>query len=131
MFKRTMKHHLICGLMIFLIGVMPASTAGASPNAQNAGEWRNYPTDAPVTALAASGDTLWVGTTNGLIRFNRIDSSSVIYTTADGLPDNRINVIAVAADGRVWFVTQGKLTIFTPPGPICNEAAPENVRHSE
>jgi hypothetical protein len=33
-----------------------ASTAGASPAYQGAGEWHSYPTHARVTALAASGD---------------------------------------------------------------------------
>jgi hypothetical protein len=38
--------------------------------------------------------------------------------------------IAVASDGTVWFITQGKLTHFRPPGPVCAEARPENVRRA-
>jgi len=36
--------------------------------------------------------------------------------------------IAVAPDGRVWFITQGQITVFKPTGPVCSYAAPENVR---
>ncbi len=68
------------------------------------------------------------------------------FTAADGLGDppldpppdplrdydtprpDRVWDIAVAADGRVWFITQGKLTVFNPQGPVCSYAAAENVR---
>ena len=42
-----------------------------------------------------------------------------------------VPVIAVAAAGRVWFVTQGKLTVINPPGLICDEAASEQVRQAK
>ncbi len=38
--------------------------------------------------------------------------------------------IAVDADGAVWFITQGKITVFRPQGPICDYAAPQAVRTS-
>jgi hypothetical protein len=71
------------------------------------------------------------------------------FTAADGLGDppldpppdplrdsqtprpDRVWDIAVAADGRVWFITQGKLTVFNPRGPVCDYAAAENVRTPE
>lgn len=36
--------------------------------------------------------------------------------------------IAVATDGSVWFITQGRLTIFRPQQPVCDYARPEQVR---
>jgi ligand-binding sensor domain-containing protein len=36
--------------------------------------------------------------------------------------------IAVAADGVVWFITQGQITVFRPQGPICDYASPQAVR---
>jgi ligand-binding sensor domain-containing protein len=36
--------------------------------------------------------------------------------------------IAVDADGAVWFITQGQITVFRPQGPICDYAAPQAVR---
>jgi hypothetical protein len=42
-----------------------------------------------------------------------------------------VHDIVVAADGRVWFIAQGRLTIFNPQGDVCARAVPENVRHSK
>jgi hypothetical protein len=70
------------------------------------------------------------------------------FTAADGLGDppldplpdpftgdpprpDVVTDIAVAADGRVWFITQGKITVLSPQGPICDYASPENVRIPE
>ncbi len=67
------------------------------------------------------------------------------FTAADGLGDpplqptpdpftvdpprpDVVKDIAVAADGRVWFITQGKLTVFSPQNRVCDYAQPENVR---
>jgi streptogramin lyase len=36
--------------------------------------------------------------------------------------------IAVAADGAVWFITQGQITVFRPQGSICDYASPQAVR---
>jgi sugar lactone lactonase YvrE len=38
--------------------------------------------------------------------------------------------IAVNAAGAVWFITQGKITVFHPHGPICDYVAPQAVRTS-
>jgi hypothetical protein len=70
------------------------------------------------------------------------------FTAADGLGDppldpppdpftgdpprpDVVRDITVTADGRVWFITQGKITVFSPQSPICDYAAPENVRIPE
>jgi hypothetical protein len=67
------------------------------------------------------------------------------FTAADGLGDPPLDPppdffdfgvprpdevwdIALAGDGGVWFITQGKITVFRPEGPVCDRAAPENVR---
>jgi ligand-binding sensor domain-containing protein len=108
-----MKYRLIFGLMTLTIGAMLASTVGASPAYQSAGQWRSYPTPARITALAASGDTLWAGTPTGLIRFNQSDGASVTYTTADGLTDNDISAVAIDPDGRPWVgAWDGNLSRF-------------------
>lgn len=60
---------------------------------------------APVTALAAAGESIWIGTTTGVTRLNRIDGSTVTYTTADGLADNRVWTIAIDPAGHQWAGT--------------------------
>jgi hypothetical protein len=51
--------------------------------------------------------------------------------TADPPRPDVVTDIAVAADGRVWFITQGQITVFRPDGPVCDYAAPANVRSRE
>jgi len=70
------------------------------------------------------------------------------FTAADGLggppleptPDpfdtsiprpDQVWDIAVATDGSVWFITQGRITLFRPQQPVCDYAAPEQVRTPE
>ncbi|MFC2023454.1 hypothetical protein ACFLT5_01815, partial [Chloroflexota bacterium] len=48
--------------------------------------------------------------------------------TADPPRPDVTTDIAVGGDGRVWFITQGQITVFSPHGPVCDYAAPENVR---
>jgi len=37
------------------------------------------------------------------------------YTTADGLVDNRVNGIAIDAQGNVWFGTEGGVSRYIGP----------------
>ncbi|MEM7349034.1 MAG: hypothetical protein AAF485_32800, partial [Chloroflexota bacterium] len=70
------------------------------------------------------------------------------FTAADGLGDPPLDPtpefsdheivrpddvydIEVTPDGRVWFITAGKLTVFYPQKPVCDYAMPNNVRLSE
>lgn len=51
--------------------------------------------------------------------------------TADPPRPDAVRDIAVATNGQVWFITQGKLTVFSPQHHICDYARPENVRTTE
>lgn len=42
-----------------------------------------------------------------------------------------VRAIAVGQEGRVWFLTQGKITVFNPAGPVCDYADPAQVRRVE
>lgn len=60
--------------------------------------------------LAANGYALyqdskgyiWIGTENGLMRFNGREFK--LYTTRDGLPDNEVFIIKEDARGRLWLL---------------------------
>ncbi|GAB4413126.1 MAG: hypothetical protein Fur0044_07450 [Anaerolineae bacterium] len=56
-----------------------------------------------------------------------LDPSPNPFTAEPPRPD-AVRDVAVAADGRVWFITQGKLTVFSPQDQVCAYARPENVR---
>lgn len=89
--------------------------------------WTSWAIGALVRALAVDPAYLWVGTTNGVIRYNRQDESQTVYTTKDGLlsniiltikPDPRSLLSASPPSGRgssglaasspgIWFGTYG------------------------
>ncbi len=54
--------------------------------------------------------SIWFSSDHGLYRFK--NAASTVYTTRDGLPDNRITAIAQGADGSVWVGTRAGLVRF-------------------
>jgi ligand-binding sensor domain-containing protein len=74
--------------------------------------WTSWAIGALVRALAIDPTHLWVGTTDGVIRYNRKDESQTVYTTKDGLLSNIILTIEPdpksSRTGRgAWFGTYG------------------------
>ena len=51
-------------------------------------------------------DVIWIGTSNGVSRFDPTIPSFTDFTTADGLPHNRVNDIVVLSDGTKIFGTE-------------------------
>lgn len=61
-------------------------------------------------------NNLWIGTYNGLLRFNTINFSTYTYTTDDGLTHNEFNRTASfkAADGKLYFGGLDGVNAFDP-----------------
>jgi frataxin-like iron-binding protein CyaY len=59
-----------------------------------------------VTSIEADGNTLWLGTRDGLTRYDRKKGIWRTYTVVNHLTDNRINDIAID-DHSVWVATDG------------------------
>ncbi len=58
---------------------------------------------------------LWIGTIyKGLIKFNLETEQAIIFTTADGLPDNTVSIIIEDDAGYLWLATNGGLCRFNP-----------------
>lgn len=60
------------------------------------------------------GDTLWVGTGQGLVRYNLADRQSQLFTTYDGLPSNCIYGILPDNSGRLWLSTNRGISCYDP-----------------
>jgi ligand-binding sensor domain-containing protein/signal transduction histidine kinase len=58
--------------------------------------------------------TLWVGTQNGLNRFDRHTGEFTIFNERDGLPSNAIDGILEDAAGNLWLATENGLSKFDP-----------------
>ncbi len=59
-------------------------------------------------------DYLWVGTMNGLDRFDYETNIFKHYTMADGLPHNHITCIDEDKNGNLWLTSKIGLTRFNP-----------------
>lgn len=69
--------------------------------------WSNWSIGAIIKALLIDGDYLWIGTSDGVIRYNKKSDGQVVYTTKDGLRSQSILSIARDRDGIKWFGTNG------------------------
>ena len=58
--------------------------------------------------------TLWVGTQNGLNRFDRNTGEFTIFNEHDGLPNNAVEGILEDAAGNLWVSTGNGLSKFDP-----------------
>ena len=91
--------------------------------------WTNFETGINVKALAFEGDYLWLGLSNGMIRYDtKSFDTHEIYTsrsTSGGLLSNGIYTIKVDKQGNKWIGTYGggltkydgrEWTTYTPYG---------------
>lgn len=60
-----------------------------------------------IRALAVRGEEVWIGTSNGLIRFNRKSETHQIYNTKSGLLSNVVVSIHFDSKGSAWIGTYG------------------------
>jgi streptogramin lyase len=74
-----------------------------------------------------SNNILWAGTQySGLLRYDGISWKS--YTTADGLPSNQINEIAVAPDNTKWIATpDGLASLIDKPVKVNQKVRPQSL----
>jgi signal transduction histidine kinase/ligand-binding sensor domain-containing protein len=64
--------------------------------------------------LEPGTDTLWVGTVQGLFRFDTKTFQYRLFTVADGLPSNGIYGILPDGEGRFWLSTNRGISCFDP-----------------
>ncbi|MEW5868279.1 MAG: two-component regulator propeller domain-containing protein [Chloroflexota bacterium] len=71
----------------------------------NANEW--------ISDLAFDNDGhLWVASQGGLVKWDIVSSTYQKYTTANGLPSNRIDAVFLAKDGTLWIGASGGIISF-------------------
>ncbi|MGH9591501.1 MAG: sensor histidine kinase, partial [Bryobacteraceae bacterium] len=65
---------------------------------------RGLPTTTSVRAMTCAADTIWVGTSDGLVRVR--ESEQRLYTDTIGLADNFIFSLATGSNGTLWIGTR-------------------------
>ena len=69
--------------------------------------WTSWAIGAIVKAIALDGDTAWVGTSQGLIKFNTKTEQQITFTQADGLRSDRILTLSFDKQKNLWAGTNG------------------------
>ncbi len=59
-----------------------------------------------------SKNNLWIGTQNGLIKFNSSTKIFEVYTTTQGLSNNTINNLVTDNHDNVWMITGNGVSVF-------------------
>ena len=62
---------------------------------------------------------VWIGSIDGLYRYDKLTGKLNTYTTDDGLPDNAVRAIGEDNYGRLWLSTDNGLCCFNPSERIC------------
>jgi ligand-binding sensor domain-containing protein len=64
------------------------------------------------TSIAFENDTVWVGSTEGVIVLDSNANFIVKYTISDGLIDNTIKCVAIDKNGNKWFGSNSGVSVF-------------------
>ena len=93
---------------------------------------KGVPGSASVRALLCEGDTVWAGTSDGLIRIRGNDGGDQkLFTVKDGLADNFVFSVATGSSASMWIGTRngysrlrdGKLESFRPQEGLSQSTA--------
>jgi ligand-binding sensor domain-containing protein/serine phosphatase RsbU (regulator of sigma subunit) len=59
-----------------------------------------------INAIDGNGDSIFVATNNGVYSLNRATGQRISFSTANGLPHNKVNDILVDRQGTAWIATR-------------------------
>ena len=69
--------------------------------------WTSWAVGAIVKGIAVEGENVWVGTSQGLIKFNTKTEKQITYTQADGLRSDSILTVLFDRQKNLWLGTNG------------------------
>lgn len=103
----------------------------------NGSTWTNYYLtnsglidDDGINITVDNGDTIWIGTEEGVSKFDQFSNSWTNYSTSDGLVDNRVRKIAIDGENNKWFATRGGVSKFN--GTIwTNYTTVDGIAHND
>ncbi|MDX1582385.1 MAG: ATP-binding protein, partial [Thermoanaerobaculia bacterium] len=103
----------------------PPSLAETNPSFEVFGPDRGVPESVAALEMAPDGE-IWVGTNDGVFRFNRDRGHARLSFDKDsGLIGNEVNVMKADSKGRLWTGVVGGVTIWNPN--VDEPAAPPPV----
>jgi len=104
------KANLVLNLLLLVTTILSPSQSGCAKKTAPSvpSVWTNYQINATVYALAFEDRYLWVGTENGLIKFD-LEEDRIVgrYDKRSGLRSNVITTIKIDSQGNKWVGTHG------------------------
>lgn len=97
------------------------------PMIDQRGAWAHYVNVNDYRVVLATGESLWAGTGQGLLRWDD-QGRWQRFTTEDGLPSNPVTALARAADGTLWAGTDQGLARQLSDDTWAATATPAGVR---
>ena len=98
----------ICFMLPLSIGTVALSCSQNKSKSPSQPLWTNYEINAGVFAIAFQGTEVWVGTDQGLVRYDLIeDRITQKYDSHHGLVGDIVTVVRVDPQGHVWVGTHG------------------------
>jgi signal transduction histidine kinase/ligand-binding sensor domain-containing protein len=90
-------------------GTLWVAGEGASLNSWDGSKFISHqiaklPADVSIRALQCSGDTVWAGTSVGLLQKNK--NGERLFTSSDGLADSRVLCLTESREGSLWIGTR-------------------------
>ncbi|HMN26669.1 MAG TPA: hypothetical protein PKE45_00835, partial [Caldilineaceae bacterium] len=105
---------------VLLVGILVAPSPALAASQQPASDspppplWTNW--GAPQYSLADDGQSIWIGATGGVVRWDKAHNSYQRYSAVDGLPHSAVLAIAVDGAGNRWFGGDGGLSLLAADG---------------
>lgn len=72
------------------------------------------PTGINSSAIISQDGIFWIGTGNGLVRFDFLTKKAELYTVNDGLPSNIVSSLVEDKYGDIWVTTSRGIISFSP-----------------
>jgi len=93
--------------------------------------WTTFTNHKDVKDIVKVGNTLWVGTSGGLLKWDLESETHEKYTTSDGLISNQISQVAIDDLGNAWITTTRGISVLHTNGEITNYTTADGLLYND
>jgi ligand-binding sensor domain-containing protein len=98
-------------LLLFQISFISLLLAALAPFSQPAAQmpakqWLSYLSPEEITALTVAEDDIWAATYGGVIHWNHATGQYRLYSSSDGVPEDKIIALNLDPAGRPWATSE-------------------------
>ena len=93
--------------------------------------WTTFTNHKDVQDIVKDGNTLWVGTTGGLLKWDLENETHEKFTTSDGLISNRIRQIVIDEEGNVWIATSRGISVLNTENQFTNYTTSDGLLYND